>query len=185
MIAKVKYKAGIWTGCLLLLLMMSGIRIAYAQTKPPLEYQVKAAFLFNFTHFIHWPASAYAAPDAPFVIGIAGNDPFGTYLDDLVNGEMTDGHKIIVRRYPDGGDISGCQLVFINMGDLTKLKAVLSQAAHQSILTVSDADDFIKIGGILHFYTDNNRVKMEIRLAGAKAAQLEISAKLLQVAKIK
>lgn len=156
-----------------------------AQSKPSLEYQVKAAFLFNFTRFIRWPATAYAAPDAPFVIGIAGNDPFGTYLDDLVSGEQLDGHRITVRRYADGQEVSGCQLLFINMNEPVKEKALLAQIARQNILTVSDADDFIKAGGMLHFYEEENKVKMEIKLAAVKAAQLDISSKLLQVAKIK
>jgi hypothetical protein len=156
-----------------------------AQSKPPLEYQVKAAFLFNFTRFIHWPPTAYAGSDAPFVIGIIGNDPFGNYLDDLVSDERTDGHRIIIRRYAEGQDLSGCHLLFIGTNDAGKLQACLALTAHQNILTVSDADNFIKLGGILRFYKEDNKVKMEIRLAGAKAAQLDISAKLLQIAKVK
>lgn len=170
---------------LLLLGILSGIRIAYAQSKPALEYQVKAAFLFNFTRFVHWPPSAFASPDAPFEIGIAGNDPFGLYIDDLVSGERVDGHKMIVRRYPDGGDMSNCQLVFIQINDQQKLKSIVSQVSRQNVLSVSDNDDFIRMGGILHFYMEDNKVKMEIRLAAAKSAHLEISVKLLQIAKLK
>lgn len=183
--AKIKHSTKILTGCLLLLAAIGRILPAQAQSKPPLEYQVKAAFLFNFTRFIHWPTAAYASPDAPFVIGILGNDPFGTYLDDLVNGELADGHRIIVHRYTDGSDMSGCQLLFIEMNDPAKLKATLSQAVHQDMLTVSDMDNFIRLGGMVRFFKDDTRIKIEIRLAAAKAAQLEISAKLLQVAKIK
>lgn len=157
----------------------------FAQSKPSLEYQVKAAFLFNFTRFIRWPAAAYASADAPFVIGITGTDPFGPYLDDLVNNEHADGHQIVVRRYTDGQDISGCQLLFINLTDPAKERAILAQISHQNVLTVSDADDFIKAGGMLHFYKEENKVKMEIRLSAVKAAQLDISSKLLQVAKVK
>lgn len=156
----------------------------FAQGKPTLEYQVKAAFLFNFTRFIRWPATAYTSPAAPFVIGIAGTDPFGNYLDDLVNDEQLDGHRIQVKRYADGQDIDGCQLLFINLNDQAKEKALLAQISHQNILTVSDADDFIKAGGMLHFYKEENKVKMEIKLAAVKAAQLDISSKLLQLAKV-
>jgi hypothetical protein len=168
-----------------ILLVACNFASLHAQPKPSLEYQVKAAFLFNFTRFIHWPASAYTSADAPFVIGIAQNDPFGAYLDDLVNGEQVDGHHIIIRRYADGQDVSDCQLLYIGSTDQTKLKALLAQMAHRNILTVSDTDDFIKAGGILRFYKDENKIKMEIKLAAAKAAQLDISAKLLQVAKVK
>jgi hypothetical protein len=185
LIAKLKYRIIRRAGCLLLLFGISGINIGYGQINPSLEYKVKAAFLFNFTRFVHWPASAYDSPDDPFVIGIVGNDPFGSYLDELVSGELANGHKIIIRRYPNGGEIRGCQLIFMNISDKTKLKLMLTQAIRQNALTVSDEDDFIRLGGILHFYMEDNKVKMEVRLAAAKAAKLEISAKLLQVAKLK
>ena len=169
----------------LTLCLAPGASAGFVQGKPSLEYQVKAAFLFNFTRFVRWPAVAYASPDAPFVIGIAGNDPFGTYLDDLVSGEQIDGHRIVVRRYSDIHDLSGCQLLFINLNDQTKERAVLAQASHKNILTVSDADDFIKAGGMLQFYKEDNRVKIEIKLEAVKAAQIDISSKLLQVAKVR
>lgn len=180
-----KKHIGLWTACLILLAVTGGIPPAQAQGKPPLEYQIKAAFLFNFTRFIHWPATAYASADAPFVIGIVGHDPFGSYLGDLVNGEQADGHSIVIRRYPNGGDISGCQLLFINVATPAKLKAILASTAQQNMLTVGDTDNFISLGGMVRFFKEDNRIKMEIKLAATKTAQLEMSAKLLQVAKVK
>ncbi|GAA4101961.1 YfiR family protein [Mucilaginibacter panaciglaebae] len=179
-----KYTIRIFIACLILQAVNASTTAARAQGKPPLEYQIKAAFLFNFTRFIHWPASAYSSPDAPFVIGIAGNDPFGSYLDDLVNGEQAEGHNIIIRRYPDGGDISGCQLLFVNTFAPAKLKTILS-LARRNTLTVGDANSFVNSGGMIRFFKEDNRIKMEIKLAAIKAAKLEISAKLLQVAKVK
>lgn len=171
--------------CLLLLFVWGNAQQVQAQSKPPLEYQLKAAFLFNFTRFIHWPASAYASADSPFVIGIVGNDPFGTYLDDLVNGELADGHRIIVRRYAEGADLTGCQLIFISAGDAARLKVILSAIGQQQVLTVGDADSFTSSGGMVRFFKENNRIKIEIRLNTVKTAQLDVSAKLLQLAKVK
>jgi len=180
-----KYSIRIFLACLILPAVTASTTPARAQGKPPLEYQIKAAFLFNFTRFIHWPASAYASADAPFVIGIVGDNPFGNYLNDLVIGEQADGHSIIIRHYPDGVDISGCQLLFINTSSPAKLKALLSSAVQQNTLTVSDVNNFINLGGMVRFFKEDNRIKMEVKLAAVKAAQLEISAKLLQVAKVK
>lgn len=185
MIGKNRYRPKRWICLLFLLAPIIGLQPSRAQGKPPLEYQVKAAFLFNFTRFIHWPPSAYASADAHFVIGIIGNDPFGPYLDDLVNGEQVDGHRIVVRRYTDDGDLSNCQLLFIGMGDAGKLRSVLLAGAHPGMLTVGDANSFIPSGGMIRFFKDDNHIKIEIRLAAAKAAQLDISAKLLQVSKVK
>ena len=174
-----------WLLCLLVLAVSTTIAPVRAQDKPAVEYQVKAAFLFNFTRFVHWPASAYSSADAPFNIGIIGNDPFGKYLDDLVIGEQVEGHPIVVRRFADGEDVSRCHMLFININIPGKLKSICSLAAGHQILTVSDADNFIISGGIIRFFKEDNRIKFEVKLAAAKASQLDISAKLLQVAKVR
>lgn len=155
-----------------------------AQGKPSLEYQVKAAFLFNFTRFITWPSTAFTADDAPFVIGITGSDPFGNYLDDLVSGERVNGRPIVIRHYAEGADVSGCQLLFIGNADTSKQKNFLSQVQQLPVLTVSDADSFIKAGGMIRFYKDDNHIKMEIKAAAVKGTRLDISSKLLQIAKL-
>ena len=66
---------------------------------PAAEYQVKAAYLFNFGQFVEWPPQAYDSPSAPFVIGVVGEDPFGKTLDEVVAGESLGGHPLVVRRF--------------------------------------------------------------------------------------
>src|SRR5579883_1484108 len=64
----------------------------------PTEYDVKAAFLLNFTKFIEWPESAFESASAPFRICIAGEDPFGDALDKMMQGESVGRHRLEVRR---------------------------------------------------------------------------------------
>jgi hypothetical protein len=85
---------------IILLVLFCNILQAQTRRKPALEYQVKAAFLFNFTKFVTWPATAFKADDAPFVIGIIGDDPFGPYLDELVKGESLDTHPLLCSALP-------------------------------------------------------------------------------------
>jgi hypothetical protein len=155
-----------------------------AAQKPPLEYQLKAAFLFNFTRFIDWPADAFTSPSAPFVIGIVGNDPFGNYLDEMVRGEKTGDHPIIVQHYRTAKDISNCQLLYINLQSAESIKEALSNINPHNVLTVSDADKFMKQGGDVRFFEEDNKIKIQINMAAAKASGLEISSKLLRIAKI-
>jgi hypothetical protein len=156
---------------------------AQAQRKPALEYQVKAAFLFNFTKFVIWPASAFKADDAPFVIGIFGNDPFGPYLDELVKGESLDTHPIIVQRYTNINEISGCHLLFVNTNQPTQ-QQIITLTGTVGTLTVSDADGFVKRGGSICFFKQDNKIRIEINVAATKNSKLEISSKLLSIAKI-
>jgi hypothetical protein len=155
-----------------------------AQNKPALEYQVKAAFLYNFTRFISWPSSAFNSPTAPFVIGIVGNDPFGSYLEDIIDQEKVDNHPIIIQRYHDIKDINNCQILYISVSDDNKIKEIIAGVAHQNVLTVGDADKFVKWGGVISFFKDDNKLRVQINMAAAKTAGIEISSKLLKISKI-
>lgn len=160
------------------------INQSHAQTKPALEYQVKAAFLYNFTRFVSWPSSAFSSPTAPFVIGIVRNDPFGSYLEDIIDREKVDEHPIVIQHYDHAKDIGNCHILFIPAGDDNKIKEIIAFTAHQNMLTVSDANRFVNWGGVINFFKDDNKLRVQINIAAAKAAGLEISSKLLKISKI-
>ena len=154
---------------------------AFSQSTPSRAYQIKAGFLYNFLEFVEWPPASFEDDSAPFVIGIVGKDPFGDYLDKLVAGEKMNGHPIVVRRYNGTSDIKPAHLVFINSPEEEKiLKALISK----STLTISDALDFAQTGGMIQFYTENNKIRLKINPSAAKAANLNISSKLLRLADI-
>jgi hypothetical protein len=146
------------------------------------EYQVKAAFLFNFSKFLEWPPEAMGQPNEPFVVGVIGNDPFGNYLDEIISGEKIMDHPMIVKRYNSIDEIDKCHILFINMPG--KTRDVLNTLKGKSILTVSDEEDFNGKGGIIKFYTDNDMIRLQINIDAAKAANLNVSSKLLRIARI-
>lgn len=160
------------------------MEINLAQTKIASEYQLKAAFLYNFTRFIDWPSTAFSTPNAPFVIGIIGNDPFGVYMDEIIRGETVSGRPIIIQRYSTLNDIRQCHILYINTKDIKRGKEIISALENRSILTVSDASNFVKWGGVIGFYKEGNKVRLQINVASARAAQIEISSKLLNLARI-
>ncbi|WP_423147172.1 YfiR family protein [Rubrolithibacter danxiaensis] len=156
----------------------------YSQNKPATEYQVKSAFIFNFTRFVEWPASAFKSDDAPFVIGIIGPDPFGPYIDELVNGEKKGNHPIVIKRVADIKEELDCHILFVNIQNPEKLKAYLAAVNQNSVLTISDAPGFVKWGGIISFYKEDSKIRLQINAGSAKAAKLDLSSKLLSLAKI-
>ena len=91
----------------------------------PSEYQVKAVFLFNFAQFVDWPAEAFTSPDAPFVIGILGQDPFGSQLDDVVRGETVNNRTLVVERYRSVAEIRDCNILFIGGNESGHLDEIL------------------------------------------------------------
>src|SRR5882672_6091308 len=96
-----------------------------ASAQQPTEYQVKAAYLFNFGQFVEWPAGAYDSPAAPFAICIVGDDPFGSTIDEVVRGESVNGHQLVIRRFKQGEVIAGCNILFIGRSEATNLERTL------------------------------------------------------------
>lgn len=171
------------TMALALCLLFLGTPRFYAQgTGVPTEYQVKAAFLFNFTQFVEWPPSAFSDPSAPFVIGVIGQDPFGNYLDQIVANEKVAGHNLKVMRYQEGKEIRNCQVLFISSYDSDRTRSILAQVSDRSILTVGETYNFIDLGGMVRFFIKDSRIRFQINQNAAKAVQLVVSSKLLRVA---
>jgi hypothetical protein len=148
------------------------------------EYQIKAAFLYNFTQFTDWPASTFSATNAPIVIGIVGEDPFGNIMDEVVRGEMVRGHPLVIKRLRADEDLRSCHVLFISRSEKDRLPALLSQLKGSPVLTVSDINEFAQEGGMVNLLLANNTVKLEINQAKAEEAGLQISAKLLRLARI-
>jgi YfiR/HmsC-like len=139
-----------------------------------LEYQVKAAFLFNFLKFVEWPQAAGATP---WVIGILGHDPFGELLDQTVKGKTVSGRPVEIRRYSRLGEVKDCNILFIGGADFGRIVI----PAQPGLLTVGEAPGFLKSGGIINFYIEDNRVHFEIRPAVARSAGLRVSSQLLKL----
>jgi hypothetical protein len=143
-----------------------------------LEYEVKAAFLLNFTKFIEWPPSAFASPEAPLLICIAGDDPFGHALDQIVEGETVNGHSVAVERVR-ADQQKTCQVVYSG----NNRSAATPPLAAVGVLTVGEGDEFIQQGGIIGFVIENRHVRFAVNLKAAANAGLKVSSKLLSVAK--
>jgi hypothetical protein len=148
------------------------------------EYQVKAAFLYNFSQFIEWPAGTLPAGRSPLIIGILGEDPFGGYLDELVRGEGVSNHPLVVRRFNRVAEITTCHILFVSRSESRQLDQIFAYLKGRNILTVGDADNFAVRGGMIRFVTENNRIRFRINLEAARGANLTISSKLLRAAEI-
>jgi hypothetical protein len=156
-----------------------------AMSAPPAaEYQVKAAYLFNFGQFVEWPVQAYDSPNAPFVICVVGDDPFGKTLDDVVAGESLGGHAFVIRRFRNPREISACHILFIGRSEAARLDETLQMLKGRSVLTVTDIAGAETRGAMIVLVNDRNRIRMRINVAAAKSSNLAISSKLLRPAEV-
>lgn len=145
------------------------------------EYDVKAAFLLNFTRFVTWPAAAFAGANSPFAICILGDDPFGSGFDQLVSGETVDGRKVTVERLKTPPQPKTCQILFI--GDTDKDLPALLEGLGTGVLTVGEQPGFLRAGGIIRFAVEDRHVRFDINRRAAAHASLTLSARLLGVAR--
>lgn len=149
---------------------------------PVSEYQLKAVFLFNFAHFVEWPAGALTEDNSPFVIGVLGKDPFGSSLDEVVRGETVSRHPLAIERYPDIVRLRNCQILFIPAAELPHLAQILDALKGRSVLTVTDGP--APRGVVIALLKEDSHIRLRIDLAAAKANNLTISSKLLRPAQI-
>lgn len=166
----------------LVLLFLANATSAVAEA--PSEYQVKAIFLYNFSHFVEWPVGAFASPEAPFVIGILGDDPFQARIDEAIRGEQINGHPLVVHRFHHLEEVAGCQILFIASSEGAQLSHILVALNHSSTLIVSDLDRSAERGVMIQFVTENNRIRLRINVGSAHRAGLTLSSNLLRPAEI-
>jgi hypothetical protein len=153
---------------------------AFPAADESLEYQVKAAFLLNFTKFVEWPQSAFEAADSPIAICILGDDPFGAALDRTVAGEVVGGRKLTIQRLKRAPAPKACQELFIRTDkEISRIPSGLGPG----VLTVGEGESFLRDGGMIAFVIESRRVRFSINLSAAENAGLKLSSRLLSVAK--
>jgi len=165
----------------LVMLFLSDTR---AQSPTAGEYQVKAAFLFNFAKFVEWPPSSFSDASAPLRICVSGRDPFGEELRNITREKTVNGHRLEVSQVLDLQVARTCHILFIASSEKARLKQIFESLRGSDALTVGDTKGFVQQGGMINFVLDKNRVQFEVNRKAAEQAGLQISSKLLSVAKL-
>jgi hypothetical protein len=167
------------TIALVFALAAGGLR-AEAQSDT-LEYAIKATYLYKFTPFIEWPASAFAGPTSPFYVCILGGDPFGPTLDQALSSRQVGDHPVKLRRLHVADAAVDCHILYIGTGPAQEAAAALAKVRGLPVLTVTEQSLGV-VGGIVQFVVKNGHVRFTIDAGAAAANRVVISAKLLSLA---
>jgi hypothetical protein len=157
---------------------------AHADIAPIDEYQVKAAFLYNFAKFVEWPREAFGKSTDPIGICVIGQNPFGSSLEDAVSGKTVNGRAFVVRQISDIKQASRCHILFVSASERRRYSAILGDARAGGVLTVGETDGFAEQGGMVNLKLESGRVQIQINLSAAEEARVRISSKLLSLAQI-
>jgi hypothetical protein len=157
------------------------VRNLQAANSKPTEYEVKAAYLYNFGRFVKWPSRTGAPQSNSFNICVVGQDHFGAALNNLAD-ETIAGESVAVKRLQTSKDATNCRILYISASEDSQLEQILTVLEGSSVLTVSDMPQFSQRGGMVQFVFDGSRVRFEINLASADHAGLTLSSELLKLA---
>ncbi|SRR5581483_8423923 len=145
------------------------------------EYQKKAECLFNFAKFVQWPAHKFSQPDAPFILGVIGTDPFRGLLEEAVQDQRINDHVVVVKHITSMEEMRKCHLIFVSRSESARLGPILAQVRGENVLTVGETDKFLSRGGIINFVSIDNAVRFEISESAAHHAGLKISSRLMML----
>jgi hypothetical protein len=182
--AQVAGMDGPWRVLWLLGVVMLFLSGARAQSPTASEYQVKAAFLYNFAKFVEWPPGSFSDASAPLRICVFGRARFGQELRDITKEKTVNGRKLEINQVTDLQQARSCHILFIASLEKAAMKQTLEGLRGASVLTVGDTKAFTEQGGMINFVLENDRVEFEVNRKTAEGAGLKISSKLLSVAKL-
>lgn len=155
-----------------------------AQQQIASDYQVEAAYLYNFAKLGQWPKQALPDGD-PLVIGVVGgDDDFGKVLTNVVAGKAAGTHPVVVRRLTSSGDLRSCQVLFFRSSERKHVQETIANLGPGSILLVGEDKDFLQEGGIINLLMENGAIRFELDPDALERANIHFSPQVLAQAKI-
>jgi len=146
------------------------------------EYEVKAAFLYNFAKFVEWPREAFEGTTGKIEICVLGRNPFGSALLDAVRGKSIGSRDFAVREIAAAQEAAGCHILFVSDSERRQLGSVLKAIKSRYVLTVGESDEFLANGGLINFVLRDSNVRFQANTEAISRAKIQISSKLLRIA---
>ena len=157
--------------------------VVYADFADVSEYDVKAAYLFNFAKFVEWPSDAFRDPSEPISIAVVGDDPFDGALDRTLAGKTIRGRTLVAKRFATAANLEHCHILFIPESEGGRTGEILARVLGTPTLTVGETERFAHDGGMVTLVVERSRVRFDIDLKAARDARLNPSSELLKVAR--
>lgn len=148
------------------------------------EQETKALYIFNFTRFIEWPDETFREPASPVIIGVIGDPNIYKHVETVIKKEKISHRPIIIQHYVSPEQIKSCHFLYIGISDPDLVKSILDNKLYGSAITISDEPNFLRWGGAIRFYKEQEKLRFEINKESSKKSNVKISSKLLNLAKI-
>lgn len=160
------------------ILTMDAARV-YAQDVT--EVSLKGAFIFNFARFTDWPAESLSSSGAISAC-VVGDRGVSEALRRSVAGQNLNGRAIVVSFVEPNSALPGCHFLYVSGVSRARMAEIVYGVHDAPVLTVSDDDAFIKLGGMIQVYIESGKMRFRINPKSAKRAGLQLSSRLLALA---
>lgn len=149
---------------------------AYSQTS---NVKMQSVFIYNFTKLVSWPA-AYQSGD--FTIGVLGNSPIITELQNMASTKKAGNQTIAVKTFGSAGEISKCHILYIPTSQTANLGSAISKCSGNATLIITDSEGSAQKGSAINFIVLENKQKFELNEGNATKYGLKVSGELLKLA---
>ena len=156
----------------------------YSESMFSREYQIRAAFLFNFAKFTRWPTDASSHADTPLSFCVMGVTPLSLALVQFIAGKRIRGRQATMRRVTNSDEFIDCNVLFIARTEQDAVIRFAHILSDSSVLTVGEIPHFAQKGGVIELLVVENKLRFAINVKAAKRARLKLSSHLLKLAQI-
>lgn len=175
----------------LLLLLICGAavhapgRLAAQEAQAP---SVKAFYLYNLLLFVDWPKDINKNKKR-LCVALLGDDPLYHHLQRLSQ-KTIKGQKLDIRRIQEGGEWpETCRVLFVGTSKKALAPALLKKIGDRPVLTISEAADFIQMGGMIRLKNlggpaSRSFKRFEIHIDRIQAKGMKVRARVLRLADI-
>lgn len=146
------------------------------------EYQVKAAFIYNFTKFVEWPGHSFPEASTPLIIAVLGANPFGPELQKAVENRRVNGRELVIRQVNTVAELNQAHVAFLGLADPARMSESLATLRRRPVLTIGERESFVREGGMIGFILEGDKVRFAINMEAAQEGGLKISAQLQKLA---
>jgi hypothetical protein len=174
-------RRGLLIALLALVALLATPAKAHLEISAQPEFQLKAAFIYNFMKFVEWPGGGPRSPSS-ITLGVLGRNPFGDALESF-RGKLAKGRKVVVMQCRKEEEARQCDILFISESEKPRLDRILSALQSSNVLTVGDQDGFCDAGGMINMVSVHSKIAFDINFGAAKRAGLHISSQLLNLAR--
>ena len=154
----------------------------FARAAAVSEVKLKAAFLYNFTKFVEWPAERFANDSEPIVIGLIADEAMRAEIATIITNRLVNGRTLIVRPGASVADMQASHILFVSSDEQVHYKAMHNRALLTAVLMVGEGEGCRPSGGGICFVQQGEKLRFEINIDTVERAHLKIGAQLQKLA---